>query len=54
MNCRSYKDFKLLKHAMKIVEKVLEKRLQDTVNLDELQFGIMLKKGTVDALLLLK
>ena len=33
---------RLQAHAMKIVERVLEKRLLDIVNLDELQFGFML------------
>ena len=43
----------LLKHAMKIVERVL-KRLRDIVYLDELQFGFMLGKETVDALFCIK
>ena len=34
----------MLEYAMKIVEKMLKKRLRDTVNLDELQFGFMLGK----------
>ena len=39
---------------MKIVARVLEERLQVMVNLDELQFGFMPGKGTVDALFVLK
>ena len=35
-------------------KRVLEKRLQDIVNLDELQFGFIPGKGTVDAFFVLK
>ena len=38
MNCGSFKGINLLEQAMKIVERVLKKRLQDIVNLNELQF----------------
>ena len=39
---------------MKIVERVLQKRLRNTVNVDELQFGFMPGIVTVDALFVLK
>ena len=39
---------KLLEHAMKIVERVLEKRIRSMVNVDEMQFGFVPGKGTVD------
>ena len=45
---------KLLEHAMKIVEKVLEKRIWSMVNVDEMQFGFMPGKGTVDAVFILR
>ena len=50
MNCGPLRGIKLLEHAMKIVKRILEKRLRDIVNLDELQFGLAPGKGTVDAL----
>ena len=31
----------MLEHAIKIVEKVLERRLQRMVKVDEMQFGFM-------------
>ena len=41
MSCGSYRGVKLLEHAMKIVEKVLERRIRTLVNLNEMQFGFM-------------
>ena len=49
MNCIAYRGVKLLDHAMKIVEKVLERRLRRMVKVDEIQFGFMPGKGTIDA-----
>jgi len=51
MNCGSYRGVKLLEHAIKIVERILEKRIRAIVKLDTMQFGFMSGKGTVDALL---
>ena len=45
---------KLLEHAMKIVEKVLEKRLRKIVTIDDMQFGFMSGKGTIDAVFILR
>ena len=45
MNCMTYRRVKLLEHAMKIVEKVLERRLQHMVKVDEMHFGFMPGKG---------
>ena len=39
MNCGSYRGTKLLEHVMKIVDKVLEKKLCNLVNLDKLEIG---------------
>jgi len=54
MNCGSYRGVKLLEHAMKIVERVLEKRIRAMVKLDAMQFGFMPGKGTVDAFFILR
>ena len=45
---------KLLEHAMKIVEKVLESRLRRMVKVDNEQFGFMPRKGTIDAVFILR
>ena len=41
MSYKAYRGVKLLEHAMKIVEKVLERRLRCMVKVDEMQFGFM-------------
>ena len=50
MSCGSYSGVKLLEHAMKIVERVLERRIRTLVNLNTTQFGFMPGKGTVVAI----
>ena len=35
---------------MKIVERVLERRIRELVNIDSMQFGFMPGRGTTDAL----
>ena len=52
MSCGAYRGVKLLKHAMKIVESVLESRIRLLVNLDEMQFRFIPEKGTTVALFL--
>ena len=43
----------MLEHATKIIEKVLVRRLQRMVK-DEMQFGFMPGKGTIDAVFILR
>ena len=45
MDCGAYRGVKLLEHAMKIVERVLENRIRELVMIDEMQFGFMPGKG---------
>ena len=52
MSCGSCRGVKLLEHAMKIVERVLERRIRTLVNLNEMQFGFM--PGTVDAIFIVR
>ena len=49
-DCGAYRGVKLLEHGMKVVERVLERRLRKVVRIDEMQYGFMPGKGTVDAL----
>ena len=53
-NCNTYRGVKLLEHAMKIVEKVLERRIRELVNVDSMQFGFMPERGTTDALFVVR
>ena len=54
MDCGAYIRVKLLEHAMKIVERVLENRIRELVMIDEMQFGFMPAKGTTHALFILR
>ena len=53
-NCYSYRGVKLLEHAMKIVERGLERRIQELVNIDSMQFGFMPGRRTTDALFVVR
>jgi len=48
--CSSYRPIKLLEHAMKLMEKVIERRLRGIVNIDEMQRGFMPGRCTTDAI----
>ena len=54
INCGMHRGVKLLEHAMKIVEKVLEKRLGNIATIDDMQFVSMPGKGTIDAVFILR
>ena len=45
---------KLLGHGMKVVERLTEKRLHRIVTVNELQFGFMSERGTIDAVFILR
>ena len=54
MNFGAYRGVKLLKHGMKIIERVLEKRIRALVEMDDLQFGFMPGRRTTNALIIVK
>ena len=54
MSCGSYRGVKLLEHAMKIVERVLERQIRTLVNLNKMQLGFMPEKGTVGAIFIVR
>src|SRR5580693_514380 len=45
----SYRGIKLLEHAMKVFERVIETRIRKAVKIDDMQFGFQSGKGTTDA-----
>ena len=53
-NCSCYRAVKLLEHDMKVVERVFEKKLSTIVSVDEMQFGFMPERGTIDAVYILR
>ena len=54
MDCHSYRVVKILKHGIKVVERLLEKRLNRLVKVDQMQFGFMPDRSKVDAYFILK
>ena len=52
--CGSYRGVKLLEHGMKVIERVIERRLRSTIEINEMQCGFMPGKGTVDALFIVR
>ena len=39
--CGSYRGIKLVEHAMKVLERVIERRVRNIVKIDNMQFGFM-------------
>ena len=39
--CGSYTEMKLVEHAMKALERVIERRVRNIVKIDNMQFGFM-------------
>ena len=54
IDCASYRGVKLLEHGMKVVEWLLEKRLRRLMKIDQMQFGFMPGKSTVDVIFILR
>ena len=54
MSCGTYRRVKLVEHAMKIVDRVLDSRIQTLVNLNKMQFEFMPGKGTMDAIFIVR
>ena len=54
LECGSYRGVKLLEHAMKVFERVMEKRLRGMVDIDDMQFGFRPGVGTTDAIFIVR
>ena len=44
LECGSYRGIKLVEHAMKILERVIERRVRNVVKIDSMQFGFMARE----------
>jgi hypothetical protein len=53
-DCNNYRPIRLLSHTMKIFERVIDRRIRDTVQLTSNQCGFVKKCGTIDRLLIEK
>jgi len=54
LECSSYRGIKLLEHAMKVFERVIERRLRITIQIDEMQFRFRPRRGTTDAIFVVR
>jgi len=52
MDCGNYRSIKLMKIALKIYERVIERRIWERVHIKDNQFGFMPGKSTSDAILI--
>ena len=50
LECGSSRGIKLLEHRMKVVERVLERRLRQAIEIDKMQFGFRPGTGTTHAI----
>ena len=53
-NCSCNRAVKFLEHGKKVLETGLEKRLRGIVSVDEMQFGFIHERGTIDAVFILR
>lgn len=54
LECGSYRGIRLLEQAMKIIERVLERRIREQVDIDKMQFGFRPGRGTTDAIFIVR
>ena len=49
----SYRGLKLTDHVLKVIERVVENIIRETINFDDMQFGFFPGRGTTDAFFIL-
>ena len=54
LDCSNYRGPKLIEHALKVFERVIENLLRDKVDIGTMQFGFMPGKGTTDAIFVVR
>jgi len=52
--CSNYRSLKMLKQAMKILERVFERRIRGAITISDIQMGFMPGKNLVDAIFAVK
>ena len=50
LDCGNYQGIKLLEHMLKVMERVLDQRLRELIEIDNMQFGFRKGRGTTDAI----
>ena len=54
LECGSYRGIRLLEQAMKITERVLEQRIREMADIDNMQFGFRPGRSTTDAIFIVR
>src|SRR4029077_7892696 len=54
LECSSYRGIKLLDHAMKVFERVVERKLRSSITIVEQQFEFRPGRGTTDAIFIVR
>ena len=50
----NYRGLKLLEQTMKLVERIVETLICDSISINDMQFGFMSGRGTTDAIFILR
>ena len=50
----NYRGLKLLEHSMKLFERVIEQHIRAVISMDDMQFGFMPGKGTMEAIFIIR
>ena len=50
LDCGNYRGIKLLEHMLRVMERVLDQRLRELIEIDNMQFGFRKGRGTTDAI----
>jgi hypothetical protein len=53
-SCTNYQEIKLMRHTMKLWERIIEHRLRGVTNVTENQFGFMPGRSTMEAIFLIR
>ena len=54
LTCGSYRGIKLLEHALKVLERVIDGRLRKIVKIDSMQFGFMSGRSRTEAIFIVR
>jgi len=54
MECGSYRGIKFLEHAMKVLGRIFENRIRQQIDIDDMQFGFLKRKGATDAIFIVR
>ena len=54
LECGSYRVIKLLDQVTKVLERVIERKVRDKVQIDDMQFGFRSGRGTTDAIFIVR